>query len=91
VTAGALGVVATAAGVLAALVVPAVLVVVLAVRVEGDPAGAGGASGEHALRVRASAAHAAAVRHIRPAWQKPPKAETTRSSDTVLGPLGLGY
>ncbi|AEK40576.1 hypothetical protein DV26_19405 [Amycolatopsis mediterranei] len=79
-TAGVLDAVAGGAAVLAALVVDA-----------GAAGAGGGASGEHALRVRASAAPAAAFRHIRPAWQKRSPAETTRSSDTVLGPLGLGY
>ncbi|KDN17951.1 hypothetical protein DV20_33100 [Amycolatopsis rifamycinica] len=83
----------TAAVVLAALVAAAV---VLAALVAGAGAagagpGAGGGAGEHPLSVRTSAAHTAAVRRIRSAWQKRPRAETTRSSDTVLGPLGLGY
>jgi len=89
VTAGALDFVAGGAVVLAAIV--ADVADVADVGEEGAGRGAGGASGEHAVTTRASATHAAVFRPIRPAWQKRPvSAQTTRSSDTVLGPLGLG-
>jgi hypothetical protein len=44
----------------------AVVLVVDGVK-DGAGCGIGGASGEHAVRTRASAAHAAALRPIRPA------------------------
>ncbi|WP_410571890.1 hypothetical protein [Amycolatopsis sp. cmx-4-61] len=56
----------------AAVVVLGVLVLVAGA--EGAGRGDDGTSAEHAPRVRASAAPAAAVRHIRSAWQKRPPA-----------------
>ncbi|GAB3162747.1 hypothetical protein GCM10027258_82230 [Amycolatopsis stemonae] len=56
--------------------------------------GVEGPSDEHEASSRVSTAPnvAVALRRIRPAWQKRSvSAESTRSSDTVLGPLGLGY
>jgi hypothetical protein len=68
------------------------VVVVLTVVVVGAGAG-GGTCGEHAVTAKARTAPAVvARRRIRPASQnRSVRAETTRSSDTVLGPLGLGY